>query len=72
VTGCNISQPHGEFTGTVTEKGFSFPQLIVQTNGQLIPKVNATRAKGTFTNLQGSAAGGTQWITKWDVHCVTC
>jgi len=72
VEGCNVSQPHAEFTGTANDEGFSFPQLIVQTNGELIPKVNPTRARATLTNLQGSAAGGAQWVTEWDMRCVNC
>jgi hypothetical protein len=71
VEGCNVSQPHAEFTGTATDEGFSFPGLIVQTNGELIPKVSPTRARATLTNLQGSAAGGAQWVTKWDMRCVS-
>ena len=72
VEGCNVSQPHAEFTGTATDEGFSFPELIVQTNGELIPKVSPTRARATLRNLQGSAAGGAQWVTEWDMHCVNC
>lgn len=70
VQGCGVREPHGEFTGTATDEGFSFPDLIVQTNGELIPKVSPTRARATLSNLQGSAAGGTQWVTKWDMRCV--
>jgi hypothetical protein len=72
VTGCNVSQPHAEWTGTATDEGFSFPQLIVQTNGELIPKVSPKRAHATLTNLQGSQAGGAQWVTEWDMRCVSC
>ena len=72
VDGCGVSEPHAEFTGTSTDEGFTFPQLIVQTNGALIAKVSSTRAQGTFTNLQGSAANGVRWVTEWDVRCVSC
>lgn len=72
VTGCNVSQPHAEFTGTATDEGFSFPQLIVQTNGELIPKVSPKRAQATLSNLQGSAESGAQWVTEWDMRCVSC
>jgi hypothetical protein len=72
VTGCGISQPHAEFEGTATDEGFSFPDLVVQTNGEPIPKVSPTRARATLTNLQGTAAGGTQWVTTWDMRCTSC
>jgi hypothetical protein len=70
VTGCNISQPHAQFTGTETDEGFSFPDLIVQTNRELIPKVNPTRARATLRNLQGTSENGAQWVTKWDMRCI--
>jgi hypothetical protein len=69
VDGCGVSEPHADFTGTVTDAGFLFPQLIVFTNGELIPKVSPTHATGTFTNQQGPA---TTWVTTWDLACMTC
>jgi len=69
VDGCGVSQPHAEFTGTVTDAGFLFPQLIVFTNGELLPKVSPTHATGTFTNQQGPAV---TWVTTWDLTCMTC
>ena len=70
LTGCNVSQPHAEFTGTATDEGFTFPQVIVQTNGELIPKVGPKRAQATLTNFQGSGGNGTQYVTEWDMRCV--
>jgi len=73
VTGCSVSQPHAEFTGTVTDEGFSFPQVIVQTNGELIPKVSPKLAQATLTNFQdGGTGSGTRYVTKWDMSCVSC
>ena len=72
VAGCGVSEPHAEFTGTATDEAFSFPELIVQTNGELIPKVSPTRARATLANLQGPAGLGTQWVTEWDMLCVNC
>jgi hypothetical protein len=71
LTGCNVSQPHAEFTGTATDEGFTFPQVIVQTNGELIPKVGPKRARATLTNFQdGGTGSGTRYVTKWDMRCV--
>jgi len=71
LTGCNVSQPHAEFTGTATDEGFTFPQVIVQTNGELIPKVGPKRAQATLTNFQdGGTGSGTQYVTEWDMRCV--
>jgi hypothetical protein len=69
VDGCGVSEPHADFTGTVTDAGFLFPQLIVFTNGELLPKVSPTHATGTFTNQQGPAA---TWVTTWDLKCTSC
>ena len=69
VTGCGVSQPHAEFTGTATDVGFLFPQLVVFTNGSLIPKVSPTQAKATLTNKQGPAV---TWVTTWALTCRTC
>jgi hypothetical protein len=69
VTGCGVSQPHGEITGTATDEGFVFPQFVVYTNGSLIPKVSPTHAEATLTNMQGPAV---TWVTTWDLTCVTC
>ena len=62
----SVSEPHAEFTGTVTDRAFSFPQLIVQTNGEPIPKVSDRRARATLTNMQGPY---TTWVTEWDLRC---
>jgi len=67
VTGCGVSEPHADFTGTATDRAFSFPQLIVQTNGEPVPKVSDRRARATLTNIQG---GTTTWVTEWDLRCV--
>jgi hypothetical protein len=72
VTGCGVSEPHAEFTGTVTDAGFLFPQLVVFTNGALIPKVSATHAQASLTNIQGTTAAGATWVTTWDLTCKTC
>jgi hypothetical protein len=69
VTGCQVSQPHADFTGTATAEQFLFPILIVFTNGEPIPKVSPTHAQGTFTNQQGPA---TTWVTTWDMSCISC
>ncbi len=68
VTGCGVSEPHAEWTGTSTDAGFLFPQLVVFTNGSLIPKVSPTHARATLTNIQGT----TEWATTWDLTCKTC
>ena len=67
-TGPCLSEPHAEFTGTVTDAGFVFPQLEIFTNGSLIPRTSPTHAEGTFTNTQGV----TEWETTWDLTCTTC
>lgn len=72
VTGCGVSEPHAEFTGTVTDAGLLFPDLIVFTDGQLIPKVSPTEATGTFTNCQCSGGGGARWVTTWELTCEEC
>jgi hypothetical protein len=73
VTGCGVSDPHAELTGTATDAGFLIPELVVFTNGSLIPKVSPTKAEGTFTNLQGSVGlGGMKWVTTWDLTCTSC
>ncbi len=69
VTGCGVSEPHAEFTGTATDRAFTFPQLTVQTNGEPIPKVSERRARATLRNDQ---PGGTFWVTEWDLRCVSC
>ncbi len=69
VTGCGVSEPHAEFTGTVTDAGFLFPQLVVTTNGSPIPKTSPTHAEATLTNMQGPSV---TWVTTWDLTCVTC
>jgi hypothetical protein len=68
VTGCGVSEPHAEWTGTATDAGFLFPRLVVFTNGSLVPKVSPTRARATLTNIQGT----TTWVTTWDLTCKTC
>jgi hypothetical protein len=73
VTGCGVSEPHAEFTGTATDTGCSFPELVVFTNGSLIPKVSPTRAEATLTNFQGTpGVGGAEWVTTWDLTCTSC
>jgi hypothetical protein len=72
VSGCGVSEPHAEFTGTVTAEGFTFPELIVQTNGELIPKVSPTQAEARLTNFQGSGGVGARWVTTWDLMCTSC
>jgi len=72
VTGCGVSEPHAEWTGTMTDAGFLFPQLVVFTNGSLIPKVSPTHAEATLTNLQGPAELPTTWVTTWDLKCKSC
>ena len=67
-TGPCVSEPHAEFTGSVTDAGFVFPDLVIFTNGSLIPKDNPTHAGGTFTNDQGT----TTWETTWDLTCKSC
>ena len=69
IDGCAVSEPHAEFTGTVTDEAFMFPDLIVFTNGEPIPKVTPTHAQGTFTNEQGPTA---HWVTTWDMTCSSC
>ena len=69
VTGCGVSEPHADFTGTATDAQFYFPDLIVFTNGEPIPKLNATHAQGAFINQQGPAA---TWVTTWDMVCTSC
>ena len=69
VTGCGVSEPHAEFTGTATDAQFLFPDLIVFANGEPIPKLSPTHAQGTFTNQQGPA---TTWVTTWDMVCSSC
>jgi len=69
LTGCGVSQPHAEWTGTVTDAGFLFPQLVVFTNGSLIPKVSPTHAEATLTNMQGPVV---TWVTTWDLTCTSC
>jgi hypothetical protein len=69
VDGCGVSEPHADYTGTVTDAGFLFPDLIVFTNGELIPKVSPTRATATLTNQQGPAV---TWVTTWDLTCTSC
>jgi hypothetical protein len=68
VDGCGVTEPTAEFTGTATEDAFHFPQLIVFTNGEQIPKVGPTEAQATLTNLQGTA----RWVTTWTLTCTTC
>jgi hypothetical protein len=72
VDGCLVSEPHAEFTGTATEDGFTFPELIVLTNGELIPKISPTEARATLTNFQGSGGVGARWVTTWEITCTTC
>jgi hypothetical protein len=69
VTGCGVTGPHAEFTGTVTDDGFSFPELIVFTNGEPIPKISPREAEAMLTNMQGPF---TTWVTEWHLICVTC
>jgi hypothetical protein len=69
VDGCGVSQPHADYTGTVTDAGFLFPELIVFTNGELIPKASPTHATATLTNHQGPAV---TWVTTWDLTCTSC
>ena len=66
LTGCGVSEPHAVFPGRATERQFLFPALIVQTNGEPIPKTRDGRARARLTNLQGT----TTWVTDWDLKCV--
>ncbi|MGH2692747.1 MAG: hypothetical protein ACRDHM_09625, partial [Actinomycetota bacterium] len=72
VTGCGVSEPHAEFSGTATDEDFRFPQLVVFTNGERIPKVSSTEAKATLTNCQCGGGGGARWVTTWNLTCKTC
>jgi hypothetical protein len=72
VAGCLVSEPHAEFTGTATDDGFTFPDLIVQTNGQPVPKVSPTEAQATLNNFQGAGGVGAQWSTVWKLTCKSC
>jgi len=67
-SGCReATVPHFDFTGTATDRGFTFPQQTTLTNGELIPKVSPKRAQATLTNLAGAT-----WVTTWDMRCVSC
>jgi Domain of unknown function (DUF4399) len=72
VEGPCVSEPHAEFTGRVDNRAFYFPQLIVQTNGEPIPKVSETQARATLTNFQGAGGVGARWVTTWNLRCTTC
>jgi hypothetical protein len=72
VAGCGVTEPHAEFTGTATDDAFHFPELIVQTNGEPIPKVSPTEARATLRNFQGAGGLGAQWTTTWELACTTC
>jgi len=68
VTGCGVSEPHAEWTGTVTDAGFLFPELVVFTDGNLIPKVSPTRAEATLEHNEATA----KWVTTWELTCTSC
>jgi hypothetical protein len=72
VSGCGVTEPHARFTGTETEDGFTFPELIVFTNGELVPKVSSTKAEARLTNCQCAGGGGARYVTTWDLTCTTC
>jgi hypothetical protein len=72
VSGCGVSEPHAEFTGTGDDRAFHFPQLIVQTNGEPIPKVGETEARARLTNFQGAGGVGARWVTTWSLSCTSC
>jgi hypothetical protein len=72
VSGPCVSEPHAEWTGRATDEAFHFPQLIVQTNGEPIPKVSETTARATLENFQGAGGVGARWVTTWNLRCTNC
>ena len=55
ITGCGVTEPHAEFTGTATDTQFLIPDLIVFTNGEPIPKLSPTHAAGHVHQPTGSS-----------------